>query len=313
MISVVVLGGTGFLGRHVMRLLEDRKIPAVSLSRTTGCDLLDRNRIIDRLAAEHPSAILNCAAHVGSVHYVSEHAADVIHDNMQMILNAYAAVCSACPGALVVNPISNCSYPGAAEVHSEPAWQDGPVHDSVLAYGMPRRMIHAVARAYRKQHGIRSVNWLVANAYGPGDHLDPNRVHALNGIVIRLIGAQRAGAGAFTIWGSGKPVREWVYIEDVARVLVDSLSIDEQIDPLNLAQNRAYSIAEIASLVARRLEYEVRFEFDTSYADGAPTKILDDRMFRSHHPEFRFTPFEEGIERTIQYYRSALVATGGAA
>lgn len=310
--SVVVLGGAGFLGRHVMRLLAERGVEAVALSRRTGCDLMDLPGATARLAKLRPRAIINCAAHVGSVQYALAHAADMIHDNMQIVLNLYAAARRACPQAKIINPISNCSYPGEANTHYEPDWQNGPVHDSVLAYGMPRRMIYAVAECYRKQYGTRSVNWLVANAYGPGDSTDPNRVHALNGILIRLIRAQRAGQPTFEIWGSGKPIREWVYITDAARILVDSLDIDEQTYPLNLAQNKAYSIAEIAALAADALGYKVQFTFNTRYADGAPFKILDDRQFRAQYPHFRFTPLAEGIARTIEFYQAQdLEADGG--
>src|SRR5207247_974779 len=171
---------------------------------------------------------------------------------------------------------------------------------------------HALAASYQRQHGVGSVNWLVPNAYGPGDASDPDRVHALNGIIIRLLRARKAGERRFEIWGSGRPVREWVYVDDAARVLVQSLEGGPQIDPINLAQKRGHSIAEIAALAATILGYEVELVFNTRYPDGAPSKILDDRRFRERFPDFRFTPIEEGIARTIDYYRSASEDPGGA-
>jgi GDP-L-fucose synthase len=302
--TVVVLGGTGFIGRSVMRLLAERGERAVSLSRREGCDLLVPENLRDRLATLRPDAVINCAAHVGSLHYVSRSAAAVIHDNMQMIVNVYAALRASCPGALLVNPISNCSYPGEAALQVESEWQDGPVHGSVLAFGSTRRMIHAVAVAYHSQHGLESVNWIVPNAYGPGDSADPDRVHALNGIIIRLLRARKAGERRLEIWGSGRPVREWVYVDDAARVLVQSLDGGPRIDPVNVAQKKGHSIAEIAALAANILGYEVELAFNTHYPDGAPSKILDDRRFREICPGFRFTPIEDGIARTIDYYRS---------
>jgi GDP-L-fucose synthase len=306
MSRVIVLGGSGFLGQHVVRLLRKDQHEAIPLSRRDGCDMLDLDGLCRRLREARPEAVINCAAHVGSVQYAVRNAADMIRDNTHLVLNLYEAVRRACPTAKVVNPLSNCSYPGEANTHYEPAWQDGPVHDSVLPYGSTRRMIHAFADSYRKQYGVRTVNWLIANAYGPGDSLDPNRVHALNGIIIRLMQAQRAGHKSFEIWGTGKPIREWVYIEDAARILVTSLSVDEQIYPLNLAQNRAYSITEIAEQVAGILAFPVELKFNTSFVDGAPFKILDDRQFRQKYPDFTFTALDQGIRRTIDHYRAVL-------
>lgn len=301
--KILVLGGTGFLGKHVLRLLKQQGADAYSLSRREGTDIRDLSQFIAKLHEIQPNTIINCAAHVGSVQYAIQYAAEMIDDNMRIVLNLYRGVKDACPQATIINPISNCSYPGEANTHYEPDWEKGAVHDSVLAYGSVRRMIYAVAESYRKQFKIKSVNWLVANAYGPGDHTDPNKVHALNGIIIRLMKAQRGGDTSFEIWGTGKPIREWVYIEDVAKTLVDSLAIDEQTYPINLAQNKAYSITEIAETAAKALRYDVRFTFNTKFADGAPFKVLDDRQFRAKYPQFTFTPLEEGIRNTITYYK----------
>jgi GDP-L-fucose synthase len=305
--KIVVLGGKGFLGGHVMKQLAEKGHDAVALSRRSGCDILDLRRLLQRIRAEEPDVVINCAAHVGGVHYGIKYAGDMLYENVLLIAHVYRGVQLGWPQARIINPISNCTYPGSAENHYEPEWEDGPVHDSVLAYAAARRMVYAFAESFRKQYGTKSVNWLVANAYGPGDYTDPNKVHALNGIIIRLIQAQQENQRRFEIWGSGKPVREWVYIEDVARMLVHSVDhVDEQYKPINLAQSKAYSIAEIAIIAAKALDYNVEFVFNTDYPDGAPTKILDSRIFRDRHPEFRFTPLEQGIRNTISYYRSVL-------
>ena len=101
-------------------------------------------------------------------------------------------------------------------------------------------------------------------------------------------------------------MREWVYLDEVSRILVESLKIEEQIYPLNFAQNKAYSIAEIAEIGAKILNYRVNLTFNTTYPDGAMYKILDDRQFRAKFPPFKFTPLEEGIRNTIHYYKGLL-------
>jgi len=305
--KVLVLGGTGFLGSHVMKKLEKIEgVTSMSISRREGIDILDIESFIKKVKDFNPDVVINCAAHVGSVQYAIANAGEMIKENLQLAINIYDGINQAAPSATIINPLSNCSYPGSANTHYEPEWQDGPVHDSVLAYGSVKRIQYAIAESYKKQYGTKSINWLIANAYGPGDYTDPNKVHALNGILLRLIQAQDKGDKEFVIWGTGKPLREWVYIEDVAEILVKSLNIHEQTYPLNLAQNKAYSITEIAELGAEALNYKVTLKYDTTKADGAPIKILDDRMFRESYPDFTFTPLSDGINSTIEYYKKVL-------
>src|SRR5206468_435175 len=111
------------------------------------------------------------------------------------------------------NPVSSCSYPGETAIQFEGEWQRGPIHESVLAFGTTRRLLHAFASSYARQHGTRTVNWILPNAYGPGDATDPDRVHALNGILIRLLQALKQRQKTLEIWGSGRPVREWIYVD----------------------------------------------------------------------------------------------------
>ncbi len=306
---VIVVGGAGFVGQHVVRLAAERGHDVSSLSRASGCDVRDADQAEARLSELSPDVVINCAAHVGSLHYVTEFAADVVCDNLMLLVGLYRAVSRACPRALVVNPISNCSYPGAAITQREAEWQAGPVHDSVLAFGSSRRMIYVLGECFRKQYGIRTINWIVPNAYGPGDSTDPNKVHALNGIIIRLIQAQQRGDREFVIWGSGKPIREWAFAPDVARLLVESAldtTKQQQVYPVNVGQNSGYSILEVAQTAARLLGYNVEFTFDASKPDGAPRKVLADTTFREQRPDFVFTPLAEGIRETIEYYRLQL-------
>ncbi|MBM3213659.1 NAD-dependent epimerase/dehydratase family protein [Candidatus Poribacteria bacterium] len=307
MSDVLVLGGTGFVGSHVLHRLQRDGIPAAAASRRTGVDLRSADATRRLLRQTRPAAIVNCAAHVGSVHYVTQFAAEVLHDNLQMILSLYEAARDVCPGVHIIQPIANCAYPGIADVYREPEWMDGPVHPSVLSYGATRRMAVVAAMCYAKQHGIRTSNLFVPNVYGPGDHTDPNKTHALNGLIIRILAAKREGAPQFEIWGTGKPIREWLYVEDLADVLAQSLGMDRDlIEPVNIAQNSGSTIRQLAEMIARSLGYAGELTFNASYQDGAPTKIMDDARFRELFPDFRFTPMEEGIRRTVAYYESVV-------
>jgi len=157
------------------------------------------------------------------------------------------------------------------------------------------------------QYNIKTINFFVPNAYGPGDYIDPNKTHALNGMIIRMLQAKKGQLPEFEIWGTGKPTREWIYVKDLARMLADAVDFNEsQIHPVNIAQNKAYSIGETAEMIKELTGYEGKLMFNTKYQDGAPIKKLDDKLFRSKYPNFTFTDIYEGIKETINYYKKTL-------
>lgn len=305
--KVLILGGHGFVGTALTKALAGTGHTTVPLSRRDGVDLLDARQTKDAFAQIVPDAVVNCAAHGGSLHYVTANAATVFHDNALMTLNMYRAVREVCPNARVINPLSNCSYPGDADVQSESGWLDGAVHSSVVAYGNAKRVVQVTAHCYAMQHKIRSINFLIPNTFGPGDHIDPNKTHALNGMIIRMIKAHRKSEWSFEIWGTGSPVREWTYVTDVADVLRRGLDLTEDLTvPVNIAQHKGYSIKESAELIAKAIGYKGTLTFNPTYQDGAPKKILDDTKFRKLFPDFQFTDHEVGIRNTVEYYQSIL-------
>lgn len=304
--KIVVLGGTGFHGSHVVRLAKKKGYQVHSISRREGVDIRDYSLFSNRLKEIQPDAIIDCAGHEGSVHYVNQHAAEVAYDTFQMALNIYRAVAEVCPKAIVINALGNCSYPGDTTIAKESEWLSGPVHETVLASGMEKRVKYVIAESYYKQYSIKSVNWIMSNCYGPGAGTDPNKLHAMNGIIIRLLTAQKNRDKEFEIWGTGTPIREWVYVEDAARMLVDSIEMPEQICPVNFAQKKGYSIKKIAKIAAGILKYSVKFVFDTSKPDGALVKILDNTEFKKIFPKYKFMPIEKGIKATIDYYKKII-------
>jgi len=306
-LKILVLGGSGFIGKNLSQVLTEKNYKVTTKSRTTGLDLMDINNVQDCLAEIKPDFIFNVAAHTGSLHYVTTYAADVIHDNIQMSLNLYKAAQQHCPKATIVNPLSNCSYPGNADIQIEDQWWDGPVHESVFSYGNAKRFLYVLAKCYFIEHSLKSINYLVPNTFGPGDSTDPNKTHALNGMIIRMIKAQANGDKKFEIWGTGSPIREWTYVDDVVTVLVKSLSLKKSlIEPVNIGQNKGYSIKESAEFIAKALGFKGKLVFNTKYQDGAPKKILDDANFKQIFSDFVFSDHKTGIAKTAKYYQSVL-------
>jgi GDP-L-fucose synthase len=305
---VAVLGGTGFLGSHLRAAFEGAGFTTGVFSRTTGCDLLDLSSAWALLDAFNPDYLINSAALVGSVNYVSDFAADVIDVNTRIVLNVYK-IAQQMRDVVVINPAANCAYPGIMDDYEEDHLFDGPVHPSVQSYGTTRRMMITASRCYNDQYGVRSVNLLVPNLYGPMDSVNPNKTHALNALVIKFVSAIKREAPEIEVWGTGTPIREWLYVKDLARIMLHVIqSGDESLEPVNVAQSRGQTVTELVEVLKGLTGYRGNIRYDLRYPDGAPKKVMNDRRFRQRFPDFQFTPLVDGIRETIDYYMRVLQA-----
>lgn len=304
--KILILGSTGFIGKNLLDRLQDDGHTVVTAERSTGTDLRSYKQVLALLQQTKPEVIFNLASHGGSVHYVKSKAADVYFDNVQMSLNLYKAVASVNPKIKIIQPFSNCSYPGDSDVQKEEEWLNGDVHPSVFSFGNSKRSIFYISKCFKQQYNVSSVNVLFPNTYGPGDSVDPNHTHALNGMIIRMLKAQKNGDKEFVVWGTGSPIREWAYIDDFIEILARCLEIDSQEYPVNMGQEKGYSIADSARLIKKACGFEGEIVFDTQYTDGDPVKIVSKQNFEKTFENFEFYDHFEGIKNTISYYKNLL-------
>jgi len=210
--KILLLGHTGFVGQNVFNELKKNKhIEVVGKSRSNGLDLFNLENVCSILAEVQPNIIVNCAAHVGSLNFVTQIAADILDDNLRMILNLYKAIQKTSPSSVIINPVANCAFPGNLTEYNEEFLWSGKVHQSVLAYGSTRRMLDIFAECYKMQYGIKSIQLYVPNMYGPFDSVDPNKAHALNALVGKVVKANHEKLDEIEVWGSGVAIREWLY------------------------------------------------------------------------------------------------------
>jgi GDP-L-fucose synthase len=307
--KILILGGFGFMGRNLNKEFENSEYKIINASRRNDVDLMNYDSIKNCLMRTKPDIIINSAAHVGSIKYVMEKAGDVVYDNTMMYLNLFKAVAEVNPKIRIINPISNCSYPGIIDVQDESEWWNGEIHHSVMSYGNPKKLGYIASRCFESQYGVKTTNLIMANSYGPNDYIDEEKSHAFNGIIKRMIKAQRNGDKTFKIWGTGKVIREWIYMPDMARFI--KMIIDEEKfdlpNPINVGIGEGISILESAEMARKALNYDCEFEFDTSKQDGAPVKVLGVKHFRELFPDFKFTGYNKGIEETIKYYKEILL------
>lgn len=307
--KILILGGYGFLGKNLSKVfLKDDNYQIFIESRRSGCNILDFNQLKNKIKSINPDIIINAAANVGSIHYVNEYAADVCHDNTLMYINIFKAIKEINPNILLINPISNCSYPGIINIQNEENWWDGAIHPSVESYGSPKKIGFTLSECYRKQYNLKTINLIIPNAYGPLDYDDENKTHALNGLIMRMLKSQKDNHNEFSVWGSGSPIREWIYMEDVSRIIKEILDQEkyELPNPLNIGQECGVSINDSVNTIKRILNYDVIIKHDVLKQDGAPIKILGKSKFDYYFPMFRFTSYDEGIKNTINYYKNIL-------
>ncbi len=158
------------------------------------------------------------------------------------------------------------------------------------------------AFAYNRQYGMDTINLILSNMYGPGDHFDPVRSHALGALIKKMVDAKENSAPFVPVWGSGKPVREWLYVEDGAEAMIRALEIEPFLDPINIGVARGVSISELANMIKNEVDFNGELRFDPSKPDGAAYKTVDGSRGKDllgWQPEI---DLEEGLRRTVQWY-----------
>lgn len=298
---ILVTGFTGFLGKRVCRQLETKNIPYLGISRQTGLDLRDRQATLDFFERNKPTQVLNCAAFVGGIQFGYKHSAELFHNNLQMTLNLLEAA-HRCKVQRIVNPISNCAYPGAATFFKEDEFWDGPLHESVMVYGFVRKASWVGAWAYAKQYELDVINLILSNMYGPEDHFEEERSHALGALIMKIVRAKKTGQKQVVVWGSGKPVREWLHVDDGAEAMVRALTVPPTLAPINIGVGKGISIFDMASLIKELVRYDGELILDPSKPDGAPYKTVDGSRGAKHFDWSPKRDLKQGVADTIQWY-----------
>src|SRR5438046_89341 len=224
--KVLLLGATGFLGRRLARRFESEGLAFVPVSKSLGTDLRDHRQF--RVVFERNpglNVVVHAAAFVGGIKFGLDHSAEMFHNNTLLGVHLFE-LAREFGIERIINPIANCSYPrDAFPEFREELWWAGPLDESVLVYGLVRKASYVQSVAYHRQYGLETINLLVPNMYGPEDHFEEIRSHALGALVMKIVQAKRSGQPSVVIWGTGKPVREWLYVDDCVEAILRSMTI----------------------------------------------------------------------------------------
>jgi len=310
--KIFVAGGTGFLGKRVVKRLKEEGVSFVTTSLSRGVDFRNQEETESFFEKERPDFVMNCAAIVGGIQFVLEHEAEIFYDNVLMNTNLIEASRKYSIKRFI-NPIANCSYPGTVQGDfKEEEWWDGPLHPSVIAYGFVKKGTWVQSYAYHNQYGMDFVNFLVPNMYGPGDHFDEVRSHAMGALIMKIVRAKKENLPEVVVWGTGKPVREWLYVDDCVEAFMRALEIPPIVEPINIGQGVGISVADMAKMIKKIVGFQGKLVFDTSKPDGAPYKVMNVERMKRIFNWLPDTPLEEGIKKTVDwYYKNRLGTNNG--
>jgi GDP-L-fucose synthase len=298
--AVVVTGGGGFLGKPTVRLLESLGAE-VRVTRSAEHDLTDAGAARGALAGAE--IVVHLAANVGGIGYNRRNPAPLIRDNMAMGLNVFEA-CREHGVAKLVAACSVCAYPKFTDVpfKEEDLW-DGFPEESNAPYGLAKKMLIVLSESYRTQYGLDSCVPVIANLYGPDDNFDLEDSHVIAAMINKFVAAVENGEPRVTLWGSGDPSREFLYVDDAARALVLAAERAETSEPFNVGTGVETKIRDLAATIADATGFNGEITWDRSRPDGQPVRSLD--VSRAHETiGFEATVgLTEGLERTVESFR----------
>jgi GDP-L-fucose synthase len=302
---IVVTGGTGFLGRHLISQLEKMGCRDVFVPIHSEYDLT-RIDAIERLFDEHrPEILIHLAAVVGGIGANRTNPGRFFYDNAIMGIQLIdAARRHGIEKTVVLGSI--CAYPKFTPVPflEEELWNGYP-EETNAPYGLAKKMLLVQCQAYREQYGMNAIFLLPVNLYGPRDNFNLESSHVIPALIRKCVEAVKDGRDEIVLWGDGSPTREFLYVEDAAEGILLATERYDKSDPVNLGSGMEISIRDLATTIAAMTGFTGRIVWDTSQPNGQPRRCLD--VSRAER-EFLFrsaTPFEVGLRKTIDWYRSS--------
>lgn len=300
--TVLVTGGGGFLGTHLVSHLEQSGAE-VCAPPSADYDLVRYEEADRALARFRPAIVVHAAADVGGIGYNRLYPADIFRNNLLMSCNVLEACRRNNVEKLVVIG-SACAYPGEVTgTLREADFLTGPMHPSVECYGLSKRALYLGAKAYREQHGLNSILLVLTNLYGPHDKFDPEESHVVAALIRKFVEAVENAEPAVECWGTGAPIREFLYAGDCAEAVLRAAERYDGLEPLNIGTGTGTSIKELAELTARITGFTGEVRWDTTRPDGAMKKVLDVSRMVEVLDWSPPTSLEEGLRKTIQWYR----------
>ena len=303
---VLVTGGSGFVGSFVVDKLKALGVQEIIAPRKAEFDLRERDEVQELLAENKPDLIIHLAATVGGIGANRLHPAEFFYDNLMMGIQLLHESWKANVEKVVIIG-TVCAYPKFASVpfKEDEIWNGYP-EETNAPYGLAKKMLLVQSEAYRQQYNYNSIFLLPTNLYGPRDNFDPASSHVIPALIRKCHEAKERGDHYVEVWGDGSPTREFLYVDDAVEGILLASERYNSSSPVNLGSSFEISIKDLVKTIAKLVGFEGEIRFDTSKPNGQPRRKLDVSKAKR---EFGFeskTTFEEGLKKTIEWYRESL-------
>lgn len=304
---ILLTGGSGFLGTYVFEELLSRGVADQGIF-TPGSRELDLRKWDSCVkAVNNADIVIHLAAKVGGIGFNLKYPGELFFDNAIMGIQLMEAARQAgvekfvCVGTV-------CAYPRITPVpFKEEALWNGYPEETNAPYGIAKKALLVQAQSYRKQYGFDAIYLLPVNLYGPGDHFSAEDAHVIPALILKFSEAKRKELPEVTAWGTGNSSREFLFVRDAARGIVDAAESYDKGDPVNLGSGEEIRIRDLAGMIKDLTGYEGRIVWDTSRPDGQPERRLDVSRAKSEFGFQATTTLEEGLAATVKWYTETML------
>ena len=300
---ILVTGGAGFLGTYVVEKLRERGCTNIFVPEIEHYDLVQIEAIKRAYHDGQPDIVIHLAAVVGGIGANRENPGRFFFENAMMgIQLIHEGHLRKIDKFVALGTI--CAYPKLTPVpfREENLWNGYP-EETNAPYGLAKKMLLVQAQAYRQQYGFNTIYLLPVNLYGPGDNFDPQSSHVIPALIKKCVDALENGKDHIEVWGTGTVSREFLYVEDAAEAICLATERYNKPEPVNIGAGFEITIKDLVELIVKLTGFEGDIAWDTSKPDGQPRRMLDTSRAEKDFGFKAKTGFEEGLRRTIEWYR----------
>ena len=299
--KILIFGSKGMVGSSLVKILGDEKIFQIFPSSRKDTDLFSLDETIRKIDSEKPDIIINAAAMVGGIYANNTKRVDFIINNLKINMNILEASISF-PEIKIINLGSSCIYPLNAENPiEESSIMTGKLEPTNSPYAMAKLSAIEIGDAIFQEYGHSITNLMPTNLYGPHDHFSENDSHVIPGMIHKMHIAKKENKESFNIWGSGKPLREFLYVDDLSLAIKKIIEERPKNPLINIGSGEEITISKLAYMIKEVIGYQGELKFDKSMPDGNPRKLLNSEIIKNlgWSPKHKL---KEGLNLTYEWY-----------